>query len=102
MADVLTVVAKIRAAKDKGDALAGLLSEEAGVVRSAEARCLVYRVHRLIKEPDLFLFYEKYVGDAAFDLHRKAPHLAGYRLRREKEGLTDVAAEVEIFRSLTE
>ena len=102
MADVLTVVATIRAAKDKGDALAALLSEQAAVVRKAEPGCLVYRVHRSIKEPELFLFYEMYADDEAFDLHRKAPHLAAYRLLREKEGLTDVAAEVEIFRSLTE
>lgn len=58
MADVLTVVAKIRAAKGK--------------------------------------------GDAAFDLHRKAPYLAAYRERREKEGLTEGPAEVEIYRSVTD
>jgi quinol monooxygenase YgiN len=102
MANVLTVVAKIRAAKDKGDALAALLSEQAAVVRRAEPGCLVYRVHRSTKEPELFLFYEMYVDDMAFDLHRSAPHLAAYRQRREKEGLTDGAAEVEIFRSFTE
>ena len=102
MANVLTVVAKIRAAKDKGDALAVLLSEQATVVRNAEPGCLVYRVHRSTREPELFLFYEMYVDDTAFDFHRKAPHLAAYRQRREKEELTDGAAEVEIFRSLTE
>jgi quinol monooxygenase YgiN len=102
MANVLTVVAKLRAAKDKGDALAALLSEQAAVVRNAEPGCLVYRVHRSTKEPELFLFYEMYVDDAAFDLHRKAPHVAAYRLRREKEGLMDGAVEVEIFRSFTE
>ena len=31
-----------------------------------------------------------------------APHLAAYRERREKEGLTEGAAEVEIYRSLTD
>ena len=36
MADVLTVVAKIRAAKGKGDALAALLKEQAAVVQKAE------------------------------------------------------------------
>ncbi len=56
MADVLTVVAKVRAAKD----------------------------------------------DAAFDLHRKAPHLAQFRGRREKDGLTEGAVEVEFYRSLTD
>ncbi len=58
MADVLTVIAKVRAPKGK--------------------------------------------GDAAFDLHRKAPHLAAYRERREKEGLVAGPPEVEIYRSLTE
>jgi quinol monooxygenase YgiN len=50
----------------------------------------------------VFIFYEQYKDDAAFDLHRKAPHLAAYRERREKEGLTEGPAEVEIYRSLTD
>ena len=102
MANVLTVVARIRAAKDKGDALAALLSEQAGVVRKAEPGCLAYRVHRSTKEPELFLFYETYVDDAAFELHGNAPYLAAYRQRREREGLTTGPVEVEIYRSLTE
>jgi len=92
MANVLTVVAKIRAAKGKGDALAALLAEQAGVVGKNEPGCLAYRPHRSTKDPD----------EAAFDLHRKAPHLASYRERREKEGLTEGAVEVEIYRSLTD
>jgi len=102
MANVLTVVARIRAAKGKGDALAALLAEQAGVVRKAEPGCLAYRPHRSTKDPDLFIFYEQYNDDAAFDVHRKAPHLAAYRERREKEGLTEGKAAVEIFRSLTD
>jgi quinol monooxygenase YgiN len=59
MANVLTVVAKIRAAKGKGDALARPPPRRAGgVVRKAEPGCLVYRPHRSSKDPDLFLFYE--------------------------------------------
>ena len=102
MTNVLTVVARIRAAEGKGDALATLLAEQAGVVRSAEPGCLVYRVHRSTKDPELFLFYETYVDEAAFDLHRNAPHVAAYRRRRENEGLSEGAVEVEIFRSFTE
>ncbi len=101
MANVLTVVAKVRAAKGKGDALAALLTEQTAVVLKAEPGCLVYRAHRSTKDPDLFLFYEMYVDDAAFELHRKAPHLAAYRERREKEGLTEGPADVEVFRSFT-
>jgi len=102
MANVLTVVARIRAAKDKGDALAALLGEQATAVRAAEPGCLVYRVHRSTRDPGLFLFYEMYVDDAAFALHRNAPHVVAYRRRREEEGLAEGAVEVEIFRSLTE
>ncbi len=101
MANVLTVVARIRAAKGKGDALAALLSEQVGVVQSTEPGCLVYRVHRSVEEPLLFLFYEMFKDDAAFDLHRASPQLAAFRQRREREGLTDGVAEVQIFRSLT-
>jgi quinol monooxygenase YgiN len=102
MADVLTVVAKLRAAKGKGDALAALLREQVAAVRAAEPGCLVYRPHRSTKDPEQFYFYEQYRDDAAFDLHRKAPHLAAFRERRDKEGLTEGPVEVEIYRSLTD
>jgi quinol monooxygenase YgiN len=102
MADVLTVVAKIRAVKGKGDALATLLKEQVAAVRAAEPGCLVYRPHRSTKDPDVFVFYEQYKDDAAFDAHRKAPHLAAYRERRERDGLVDGAVEVEMYRSLTD
>jgi quinol monooxygenase YgiN len=100
MAHVLTVVAKLRAAKGKGDALAALLTEQAAVVRREEPGCLLYRPHRSTKDPELFLFYETYQDDAAFDAHRTAPHLAAFRERREREGLTEGPVEVEIYRSL--
>ena len=44
----------------------------------------------------MFIFYEQYKDDAAFDAHRKAPHLAAYRERREKEGLTEGSPEVDV------
>lgn len=102
MTGVVTVVARIRAAKGKGDALAALLTEQCGVVRKSEPGCLAYRLHRATNDPDLFLFYETYVDDAALDAHRQSPHLAAYRKRREAEGLTEGAAEVSIFRPLTD
>ena len=102
MPNVLTVVARLRAAKGKGDALAALLSEQAAVVLKAEPGCLVYRAHRSTRDPELFLFYETYLDDAAFEAHRNAAHLTAFRQRREKEGLTEGAVEVEIYRSFTE
>jgi len=102
MADVLTVIGKIRASKGKGDALAALLKEQVAAVRKAEPGCLVYRYHRSTKDPDLFAVYEQFKDDAARDLHNKSPHLATYRERREKEGLVAGPPEVEVYRSLTE
>ena len=102
MTNVLTVVAKLRAAKGKGEALAVLLAEQAWAVRKAEPGCLVYRPHRSTKDPDLFLFYETYQDEAAFEVHREAPHVAAYRERREKEGLVDGTVEVEVYRSISE
>jgi len=96
------VVAKLRAAKGKGDALAALLIEQAAVVRAAEPGCVIYRPHRSPNDPDVFVFYEMYADDAAFDAHRKAPHLAAFRERREREGLTEGPVEIEILRSLTD
>lgn len=101
MDNVFTVVARMRAATGKGDALARLLSEQALVVREAEPGCLVYRAHRSTVDPDAFLFYEMYADEAAFELHRKAPHMAQFRERREKEGLMQGKVEVELFRSFT-
>jgi quinol monooxygenase YgiN len=100
--NVLTVVAKLKAAKDKGDALEALLVEQAGVVRAAEPGCLVYRVHRSTTDPELFLFYEMYVDEAAFEAHRGAAHLAAFRQRRESERLTEGGPIVEVFRSCSE
>jgi quinol monooxygenase YgiN len=102
MTEVVTVVAKLRAAKGKGDALAALLEEQADVVRKAEPGCIVYRPHRSTTDPGLFLFYEQYRNEAAFEAHRKAPHLARYRERREKEGLLDGAVAVETYRALVD
>ena len=102
MADVLTVVAKIRAPKGKGDQMAALLKEQAAAVRQAEPGCLVYRPHRSTKDPDLFVFYEQFRDQAAFDAHRTAPHMAAFRERREREGLVEGGADIEFYRSLTD
>ncbi len=99
---VVSIVAKIRAAKGKGDALEALLKEQAKTVKESEPGCIVYRPHRSTKDPEQFLFYEQYRDQAAFDVHRKSPHLAQYRERREKDGLTEGAVEVEFYRGLTD
>jgi len=100
MSNMLAVLAKLRGAPGKGDALAALLAEQVATVRSTEPGCIAYKAHRSTSDPDLFLFYEVYEDDAAFELHRRSPHLAAYRERREAEGLIAGPAEVETFRMI--
>jgi len=100
MSDEVTVVARIRAVRGRGDALAALLAEQSEAVRKAEPGCVTYLPHRSTTDPELFLFYEVYRDDAAFAVHRDAPHLAQFRARREREGLVDGAVEVQVFRAL--
>jgi quinol monooxygenase YgiN len=102
MTEAITVVAKLRAAPNKGDQLAVLLREQTNAVRSKEPECTMYRVHRSTKDPELFILYETYANDAAFDAHRQSPHLAEYRQRREREGLVAGPAEVELYRAITD
>ena len=100
MSNVLTVVAKLRAAPGKGGALAALIVEQVATVRRTEPGCLEYTACRSTSDPELFLFYELYEDDAAFDVHRRSPHLAAYRERREAEGLIAGPAQVETFRPI--
>lgn len=100
MPDVLTVVAKISPKPGKDHELQALLVKMADAVRRAEPDCIVYRPHRVTADPVVFLFYEQYRSQAAFDFHRQAPHLAQYR--EEMKGLVAKPVEVEIYRSLTE
>lgn len=98
----ITMIARLRAAPGKGDALAALLTEQAGVVRRTEAGCLYYRLHRSNDDPDLFVFYEAYVDAAALDVHRNSPHIAAYRKRRQDEGLAAGPVEIDYLTALTD
>jgi quinol monooxygenase YgiN len=100
MADTVTVVAKVYARAGAGDELEALLREQAAAVRKAEPGCLVYRPHRLAKDGAVFLFYEQYRSQDAFDAHRTAPHLAAFRERQKP--LLERPTEVEIYRALTD
>jgi len=100
--NAVTVIARLRAAPGRGDALAAMLTEQVGVVRNAEPGCLAYRLHRSTSDPDLFVFYESYVDGAAFEAHRNAPYVLAYRERRQREGLAAGPVEIEVLQALTD
>ena len=98
MANVLTVVAKIHPKLGKEAEVGALLVQMQEAVRRHEPDCLVYRPHQSEGEPRVFYFYEQYRSDAAFELHRAAPHLATYRARMSE--LVARPAEIERYRTL--
>ncbi len=100
MTKALTVIAEIRAAPGKGDALAAFLAEQVAAVRKSEPGCLAYRVHRSTTDHELFAFYETYVDDAAFEVHRQSPILAQFRQRRDALGLVAGPAKVTKYREM--
>ncbi len=100
MSNVLTVVARIYPKVGREDDVSALLVKMADAVKQAEPDCLIYRPHRAARDPAVFLFYEQYRSGAAFEFHRTAPHLAGYR--EQMKGLLDKPTEVEIYHSLTD
>jgi quinol monooxygenase YgiN len=100
MADVFTVVAKLRARPGREKELETLLKRQVAAVRTNEPDCLAYRLHRLSQDPTVFLFYEQYRSEAAFEAHRKAQHLAAFQ--GERKDLVAGPAEVEIYRAVTD
>ncbi len=102
MANPVTVVARMRAAKGKGDALAALLREQAAAVLREEKACRMYRVHRSTQDPEAFLLYEIFDDAAAFDVHRQSRHVTEFRERREREGLSASAPDIEFFQAITQ
>lgn len=100
MADVLTVVAKIYPKAGREAQVQALLVQMAEAVRKAEPDCLIYRPHRAASEPVVFYFYEQYRSEAAFELHKTAPHLAPFRA--QMKGLLAKPTEIELYRSLAD
>jgi quinol monooxygenase YgiN len=93
----LVVIAEVRAARGKGDALAAFLPEQVAAVLEAEPGCLEYQALRSVADPELFVFYEVYADEAAFEFHRTSKHLATFRERRDKLGLTAGPAKVASY-----
>ena len=102
MTTPITMIAHVRAAPGKGDVLAALLTEQAGVVLKSEPGCLYYRLHRSTEDPDVFVFYEAYESAAALEVHKHSPHIAAYRKRRADEGLAAGPVQIEYLQALTE
>jgi quinol monooxygenase YgiN len=63
-----------RAGPGHADRVAQLLAAMVQAVATHEPGCLSYDVARSIEDPQVFLLYERYVDDTAFDAHRRTAH----------------------------
>jgi quinol monooxygenase YgiN len=72
----VTVVAKLRAKAGSEASLEQALRAMVPKVRD-ESGTLSYVLHRSVREPGVFVFYEIYQDQAALDAHTKTPHFKG-------------------------
>ena len=100
----LTAVTRIRAASGKGDAMARLLRDQLSLLRTEEPGSFLYAPHRSTSDPDLFLLYQQYTDEAAFERRAHAARLDAFRRRAVEQGLVtssaDDAVEVELYRTM--
>jgi quinol monooxygenase YgiN len=101
---MLIAVTRIRAAPGKGDATARLLLDQLSEMRTDEPGILLHPPHRSTRDPDLFLLYEHYPDEAAFERGAHTARLDVFRRRvAEHElaaGSADDAVEVELYRTI--
>ncbi len=101
---MLTAVTRIRAAPGKGDAMARLLRDQLSLARTGEPGTFLHPPHRSTSDPNLFLLYEQYADEAAFERRAHAARLDAFRQRAAEQKLVassaDDAVEVELYRTI--
>ena len=75
------------------EALRGMVEKVA-----QEQGTLTYTLHRAQQDPSVFMFYEKYEGDAAFKAHSSTPYFK--ELFEVLKPLLDGAPEIEMYEEL--
>ena len=71
------VIAQYRAREGEAERVAEALRNMVAPTR-AEPGNLDYQVFRDPKDPSLFVLYERYAGEDAFDAHRASPHFGSW------------------------
>jgi len=72
------LIASIHAAEGQADALERALTALIEPTR-AEDGCLLYDLHRDLKDPDHFVFYEIWATRDHWLAHGETPHIAAHR-----------------------
>jgi len=82
----ITLIVPIHAKKEHRDTVRSLLMKLARKTRQ-EAGNICYTLHELRDDPNQFIIYEKWRGQAALDFHMEQQHLKSF-LAREDELLS--------------
>lgn len=72
---MITVVSRFRMQPGKESEAEKALTEMAAAVEANEPGALVYLFNRSQKDPSEVIVFEAYADHAAFDAHRKTPHM---------------------------
>jgi quinol monooxygenase YgiN len=89
-----TIIGTVVARPDKRDELEKVLAAQVAPTRS-EPGCISYDFHCDKQNPNVFVFYENFVDQAALDEHLKKPHLKPLMSRLE-----ELVAEPIVIRHL--
>jgi quinol monooxygenase YgiN len=69
----IVLTATVKAMPGQEAVVRGALLDMVGPSRGEEG-CLCYNLHESLDEPGLFIFYEQWASQAAFDSHLETPH----------------------------
>ncbi|MGH7914278.1 MAG: putative quinol monooxygenase [Candidatus Binataceae bacterium] len=93
----VTLIARIKAKQGSEKELEDAFRDMIKKVRAAEPGCLTYVLHKSNQDPTMFVWYETYTDQGAFDAHRKTGHMKEMGTR-----IADLLAEKPQIEVLTE
>ncbi len=82
MAELLTVVAEMKAKEGKEAQLREALTALVAPTRQEEG-CVQYDLHEKLDEPGRFVFYENWVSLEHLARHGESAHIQAFRARRD-------------------
>lgn len=95
---MLAIIVSVRVKVECRDEFLAGIGEASGYFR-AEPGCLRFDVVQDLADPNHFIFYEVFRGEADLEAHRQSPHLARWAAKRDS-GLLEGPMEAIRCRSL--
>ena len=71
---MIGIVAKIRVKEGQGPQFENVAKQLVEAVNANEPDCLLYALHRVQEDENLYVFMEQYKDQAATEFHRKQDH----------------------------